>query len=105
VLIVGDLNSYAEGGPDRRPEGGRYRHLIDAEGDERPTPTSSTASGATSTTRSPAVAAPQVTGAGDVHINADEPSVLDYNVNFKTPGQVPRCTRRTGSATATTTRC
>ena len=27
----------------------------------------------------------QVTGVGDYHINADEPSVLDYNVNFKTP--------------------
>ena len=31
---------------------------------------------------------PQVTGAGDFHINADEPSVLDYNTNFKSPGQV-----------------
>jgi hypothetical protein len=28
------------------------------------------------------------TGAGDHHINADEPSVLDYNTNFKSPGQV-----------------
>ena len=46
----------------------------------RPTPTrtSSTASGATSTTRSrqPSLAR-QVTGAGEYHVNADEPSVLD----------------------------
>jgi hypothetical protein len=26
-----------------------------------------------------------VTGVGDYHINADEPSVLDYNTDFKTP--------------------
>ena len=25
---------------------------------------------------------------GDYHINADEPSVLDYNVEFKSAGQV-----------------
>ena len=31
---------------------------------------------------------PQVTGVGDWHINADEPSVLDYNTDFKTPGQL-----------------
>ena len=27
---------------------------------------------------------PLITGVGDYHINADEPSVLDYNTNFKT---------------------
>lgn len=30
----------------------------------------------------------QVTGSADYHINSDEPSVLDYNTNFKTPGLV-----------------
>ena len=30
----------------------------------------------------------QVTGAAECHINADEPSVLDYNTDFKSPGQV-----------------
>lgn len=30
----------------------------------------------------------QVTGVGDYHINADEPSVLDYNDDFKSPGQI-----------------
>ncbi len=29
----------------------------------------------------------QVAGVGDYHINADEPSVLDYNTNFKTSNQ------------------
>ena len=27
---------------------------------------------------------PQITGVGDYHINSDEPSVLDYNTDFKT---------------------
>jgi len=30
----------------------------------------------------------QVAGAAAWHINADEPSVLDYNTEFKTPGQI-----------------
>ena len=29
-----------------------------------------------------------MTGVGDWHINADEPSILDYNTEFKTPAQV-----------------
>jgi predicted extracellular nuclease len=32
--------------------------------------------------------ADQATGAADWHINPDEPNVLDYNVEFKTPNQV-----------------
>jgi predicted extracellular nuclease len=30
----------------------------------------------------------QVTGVGDYHINSDEPSVLDYNTEFKSSGQL-----------------
>jgi predicted extracellular nuclease len=30
---------------------------------------------------------PQVTGAGDWHINADEPSILDYDTSFKGPAE------------------
>jgi hypothetical protein len=30
-------------------------------------------------------------GVADYHINADEPSVLDYNTEFKTAGQPPAC--------------
>lgn len=30
----------------------------------------------------------QVTDASIWHINADEPSVLDYNTNYKTAGQI-----------------
>ena len=31
---------------------------------------------------------PQVTGVAELHINADEPSVLDYNDDFKSEGQL-----------------
>jgi hypothetical protein len=31
---------------------------------------------------------PQVTGVGEYHINADEPSVLDYNTDFKSAEQL-----------------
>jgi hypothetical protein len=31
---------------------------------------------------------PQVTGATEWHVNADEPIALDYNTNFKTPNHV-----------------
>ena len=47
----------------------------------------------------------QVTGVSEYHINADEPSVLDYNTDFKTPNlQVARSTRPTSTASPTTTR-
>ena len=46
-------------------------------------------SGATWTTRSSSLAlTPQVVSVTDWHINADEPSVLDYNTNFKSAGQL-----------------
>ena len=31
---------------------------------------------------------PQISGVGDNHINSDEPSVLDYNTDFKSAGQI-----------------
>ena len=61
-----------------------------------PTRTSSTARPATSTTRwPPRSLVAQVTGVTEWHINADEPSVIDYNTEFKPqdlyqPHAVPR---------------
>lgn len=89
VLIIGDLNSYAEEDPIATLKAAGYRDMIDAEGDGHPY--SYVFDGqwgyldhalASKSLRT------QVSGAGDVHINADEPSVLDYNVNFKSAGQV-----------------
>ena len=66
----------------------------------------STGSGATSTTPSGRRrCCSQVTGVAEYHINADEPSVLDYNTDFKTAdlrsqplraGRVPRLRPRPG---------
>jgi predicted extracellular nuclease len=89
VLIIGDLNSYAAEDPIAVLKTAGFRDEIAALGDREPY--SYVFDGqwgyldhalASRSLRS------QVTGAGDVHINADEPSVLDYNVNFKSPGQV-----------------
>ncbi len=89
ILIIGDLNAYAKedpiavieesgfvnlgphfGGPDT------YSYVFDGQWGSL----------------DHALASPslfsQVTGAAKYHINADEPSVLDYNTNFKSPGQI-----------------
>ncbi len=84
VLIMGDLNSYAEEDPidvlrnagyvDVAPES--YSYAFDGQWGSLDyifaSPSIITA----------------VTGAGHYHINADEPPVLDYNTGFQSPGQV-----------------
>jgi predicted extracellular nuclease len=89
ILLVGDFNSYAKEDPIRALEQAGFTNLI----------LRSIGAGAYSYVfdgqwgyLDHALASgsllPQVTGAADYHINADEPSVLDYNTNFKSPGQV-----------------
>ncbi|HST86726.1 MAG TPA: ExeM/NucH family extracellular endonuclease, partial [Kineosporiaceae bacterium] len=89
VLIVGDLNSYAKEDPITTLDAAGFKDMIDSKGDNDPY--SYVFDGqwgyldhalATKSLRK------QITAAADVHINADEPSVLDYNTNFKTAGQV-----------------
>ncbi len=46
----------------------------------------------------------QVRGAVEWHINADEPRVLDYNVEFKTLGSRTACTTPSRTGPPTTTR-
>jgi predicted extracellular nuclease len=98
VLIVGDLNSYAKEDPiariikgaDNTPNTGddfvnlpetligadAYSYVFDGQWGylDHALASSSLTS--------------QVAGVGEWHINADEPSVLDYNTDFKTAGQV-----------------
>jgi predicted extracellular nuclease len=89
VLIIGDLNAYAKEDPIATLDKAGFKDMIDSKGDSNPY--SYVFDGqwgyldhalASKSLRR------QVTGAADVHINADEPSILDYNVNFKTPGLV-----------------
>ena len=84
-----DLNSYAQEDPISTLRSAGYRNLIAADGDRNPYSYVFDGQwGYLDHALASASLRRQVTGAGDVHINADEPSVLDYNVNFKTPGQV-----------------
>lgn len=89
VLILGDLNSYAQEDPVTTLTGAGYVNLIQAHG----------GAGTYSyvfdgqwgnldhALATPSLAA-QVAGVAEWHINADEPAVLDYNTNFKSAGQI-----------------
>jgi hypothetical protein len=89
VLVIGDLNSYAKEDPILALEAAGYGNLVEQFGGAE---AYSYVFGGLWGYLDHALASPslrsQVTGAGDYHINADEPSVLDYNTNFKTPAQV-----------------
>lgn len=89
VLIIGDLNSYAKEDPiDVLLAGGftnltesfgganAYSYVFDGQWGYLDHALSSTALTA------------QVAGVNEWHINADEPSVLDFNTNFKSPSQI-----------------
>jgi predicted extracellular nuclease len=83
VLVIGDLNAYAKEDPivaftnagwvDQiaRFNAFGYSYVFDG------------AAGRLDHALATAAMSPQVTGAIDWHINADEPSVLDYNLEFK----------------------
>lgn len=88
VLILGDLNAYAKEDPVTTLKNGGYSDLV------------STYVGAAGYSYgfdgqlgyldhalASASLAGQVTGAGEWHINADEPVALDYNTEFKSAGQ------------------
>lgn len=89
VLLIGDYNSYAKEKPIQALEAAGYTNLITSF--EGPDSYSYVfdgqwgnldhALGSASLTR-------QVTGVHEFHINSDEPAILDYNTNFKSPGQV-----------------
>jgi hypothetical protein len=88
-LLVGDLNSYAKEDPVTALVNGGYTNLVE----EFVGPDAYSyvfdgqwgyldhALGSTSIV-------PQVTGVAEWHINSDEPSVLDFNTNFKSAGQI-----------------
>lgn len=88
-LIIGDLNAYAKEDPISHIVGAGYTDLIGKFG-------SATAysyvfngqAGYLDHGLSSASLTTQVLGAADWHINADEPISLDYNTEFKSPGQV-----------------
>ncbi|MCS7289554.1 MAG: ExeM/NucH family extracellular endonuclease [Roseiflexus sp.] len=89
ILIIGDLNSYAQEDPIDVLRNAGYtdvvRQFVGAEA------YSYVFNGQWGTLdyalASPSALA-KVSGATVYHINADEPNALDYNLNFKSPGQI-----------------
>jgi hypothetical protein len=89
VVLLGDFNSYAKEDPIAALEAGGYTNLVGHfHGDEAYSYAFDGQWGYLDfALASPSLLA-QVTDANDYHINADEPSVLDYNTNFKSSGQI-----------------
>lgn len=88
VLIIGDLNSYAQEDPITALKNGGFTDLIaDRVGPYAYSYVFGGQSGYLDHALANASLDAQVTGAGEWHINADEPLALDYNVEFKSVGQ------------------
>jgi predicted extracellular nuclease len=89
VLLVGDMNSYAQEDPIDVFKAARFTNLIDAfVGDEGYSYVFQGQTGYLDHALASPTLAAQVTGTAEWHINADEPVVLDYNTEFKTANQV-----------------
>ncbi|MDQ3733372.1 MAG: ExeM/NucH family extracellular endonuclease, partial [Actinomycetota bacterium] len=87
-LIVGDLNSYAKEDPiDVLVEAGYVDLAAELIGEEAYSYVFNGQWGYLDYSLASPSLIPQVTGAAEYHINADEPSVLDYNTNFKSEAQ------------------
>ncbi len=88
VVIVGDLNSYAKEDPIAALQSGGYTNLIEAfNGPSAYSYAFDGQWGYLDYALGSATLVPQVASVADWHINADEPTVLDYNTDFKTPAQ------------------
>ena len=83
-LIIGDLNSYGREDPILTLEDAGFANLVEAHvGVEGYSYVFDGMSGSLDQALSTASLASQVTGVTEWHINADEPSVIDYNLEFK----------------------
>lgn len=88
-LILGDLNSYAKEDPIGVLEDAGYTNLVaDRLGAAAYSYAFDGQWGYLDHALGSASIGAQVAGVAEWHVNADEPSVLDYNTDFKTPGLV-----------------
>jgi uncharacterized repeat protein (TIGR01451 family) len=88
-LIIGDLNSYAKEDPIAAIEGAGYTNLLDTFiGAEAYSYVYDGQSGYLDHALSSSSLIAQVVSATVWHINTDEPSALDYNEEYKSPGHV-----------------
>ena len=89
VLLVGDYNSYAKETPIATLEAGGFTNLVEKfQGADAYSYAFDGQWGYLDQALGSPTLVGQVTGVADYHINADEPSVLDYNTDFKSAGQV-----------------
>ncbi|HEX4744142.1 MAG TPA: ExeM/NucH family extracellular endonuclease [Candidatus Limnocylindria bacterium] len=88
VLVIGDLNAYAKEDPIDVFRNAGYTDLIDAFQDDAYSYVFQGQSGYLDHALASPTLAAQVSGANEWHINADEPTVLDYNTDFKSAGHV-----------------
>jgi hypothetical protein len=89
VLVIGDLNSYAMEDPiDVFREAGYTDTLAASLGTDAYSYVFQGQTGYLDHALATPTLAAQVTGAAEWHINADEPPVLDYNDDFKSPNHV-----------------
>ncbi len=88
-IIIGDLNSYTKEDPITAIKGAGYRNLVeDGLGIHAYSYVFDGQSGYLDHALSTAHMAAAISAVGEWHINADEPRSLDYNEEFKTPGQI-----------------
>jgi len=89
VLVLGDLNSYAREDAIATLENGGYTNLLSSQlGVSAYSYVFDGQWGYLDYALASSSLVSQVSGVTEYHISADEPSVLDYNTNFKSPGQV-----------------
>ncbi|WP_249138549.1 ExeM/NucH family extracellular endonuclease [Phycicoccus avicenniae] len=89
VLMVGDYNSYAMETPITTLEEGGFTNLVrEYLGEDAYSYVFDGQWGYLDHALSSETLLGQVTGVADYHVNADEPSVLDYNTDFKSAGQI-----------------
>lgn len=85
ILVIGDMNAYAQENPITTIKNAGYTDLL---GSSKYSYVFDGQIGYLDHALASASLVPQITGADDWHINADEPSVLDYNTNYKSAGQI-----------------
>jgi predicted extracellular nuclease len=88
VLVIGDMNAYAKEDPIDVFLREGYTDMIAAHEDEAYSFVFQGQSGYLDHALASPTLAAQVTGATEWHANADEPVVLDYNTEFKSPNHV-----------------
>ncbi len=89
ILVLGDMNSYAKEDPIVAFENAGFINLIAQRiGTKAYSYVFSAQSGYLDHALATSTMSAQVTGITEYHNNADEPTVLDYNTDFKTPNLV-----------------